>query len=77
MDGTERHLCTLKDLTAIPNTRDFGLQDKNDLIDQRQYEILEKIIPVINGLFFINTSNRDLILKNGQYLKALLDIFKY
>lgn len=35
VDGTERHLCTLKDLTAIPNTRDFGLQDQNDLIDQR------------------------------------------
>lgn len=23
--GKERHLCTLKDLTAIPNIRDFGV----------------------------------------------------
>ena len=27
LQGTERHLCTLKDLKAIPNTRDFGIQD--------------------------------------------------
>ena len=35
IDGQERHLCTLKDLIAIPNPRDFGIQDLNDLIDQR------------------------------------------
>lgn len=35
IDGTERHLCTLKDLQAIPNVRDFGIQDQNDIMDQR------------------------------------------
>lgn len=33
LDGVERHLCTLKDLNAIPNIRDFGIQDQNDLMD--------------------------------------------
>ena len=31
--GVERHLCTLKDLKGVPNVRDFGIQDQNDLLD--------------------------------------------
>ena len=31
--GVERHLCTLKDLREMPNPRDFGIQDQNDLMD--------------------------------------------
>lgn len=65
IDEVERHLCTLKDLQAIPNTRDFGLQDQNDMMDQRQYQMLEKIIPVINGLLFASKENRDQVLRNG------------
>ena len=37
-DGVERHLCTLRDLKEIPNVRDFGLQDLNDVMEQKHKE---------------------------------------
>jgi len=33
--GVERHLCTLKDLKTIPNSRDFGIQDQNDIMEDK------------------------------------------
>jgi len=52
--GVERHLCTLKDLTEIPNVRDFGVQDHRDLMDSKDRHTLEKILPVLNGLLFLS-----------------------
>jgi hypothetical protein len=56
--GVERHLCTLKDLKDLPNPRDFGIQDQNDLIDQKHLATLTKILPVINGLLYLKVENR-------------------
>ena len=39
--------------------------------------MLEKIIPVINGLLVASKENRDQILRNGQHMKALMDVFRY
>ena len=38
---------------------------------------LEKILPIINGLLFLSTENRQKVLKEGIHIKALFDIFKY
>jgi len=53
VDEVELHLCTLKDLEEIPHVRDFGLQDHNDMMDQKHLQTLEKLLPVINGLLFM------------------------
>jgi hypothetical protein len=70
-------LCTLKDLKSIPSSRDFGIQDQNDIMEERHKVQLEKILPIINGLLFLSTENRQKVLKEGVHIKALFDIFKY
>lgn len=77
MEGAERHLCTLKDLNVVPNVRDFGIQDQNDLIDMQHLQSLEKMLPVINGLLFLKKENRTAVITDGPYLKTLFDIFKF
>ena len=47
------------------------------MMDQRQYQMLEKIIPVINGLLFASSENRDIVIRNGQHMKALMDVFRF
>jgi hypothetical protein len=75
--GNERHLCTLKDLQALPNVRDFGIQDQHDLMDAKHVGVLEKILPVINGLLYVKKENREQVLSEGSQLRSLFDIFKY
>jgi hypothetical protein len=33
-----------------PKLRDFGPKSEDDLIDQRNVQLLEKVLPVLNGL---------------------------
>ena len=47
------------------------------MLDARQFQMLEKIIPVINGLLFASDKNRDQIIRNGQHMKALMDVFRF
>jgi hypothetical protein len=78
LDGAERHLCTLKDVTTVPHTRDFGIQDHTDLIDQRHLGILEKLLPVLNGLLLeIDQAGQHTILKNQEMLRTLFSVFRY
>jgi hypothetical protein len=39
--------------------------------------MLEKIIPVLNGLLFLKKENRAKVIQEGTFLKALFDVFKY
>ena len=75
-NGIERHLCTIKDLTAVPNIRDFGLQDLNDLMDPRHLSTLEKLLPVLNGLLF-EKENITRLMGNLDQFKTVLDVFRY
>lgn len=75
LDGTERHLCTLKDVAAVPNFRDFGIQDQNDLIDQRHLGTLEKLLPVLNGLLLETDATE--VLRNQEMLRTLFSVFRY
>jgi hypothetical protein len=36
------------------STRDFGPQNEDDLIDQRNLKALEKLLPVLNGLLYLS-----------------------
>ena len=64
-------------MKELPNPRDFGIQDQNDLMDQKHLATLTKILPVINGLLFMNIDNRQKVLSEGVFLKSLFDIFKF
>lgn len=77
VDGVERHLCTLKDVTVIPNPRDFGVQDINDVMEERHLQTLEKLIPVLNGLLLVSKDNQIKVLSSPPYLRCLFDIFRY
>jgi len=46
-------------------------------MDQKHVNVLEKILPVINGLLFVNKENREKVLAEGAFLKSLFDIFKF
>lgn len=58
----ERHIYThplksVKDEVSksgrmVPGLREFGPQSEDDLINQRSLEILEKVLPVLNGLIY-------------------------
>ena len=46
-------------------------------METKHKEQLDKILPIINGLLFLASDNRQKILKEGIHIKALFDIFKY
>ena len=46
-------------------------------MDQKHLQDLTKMLPIINGLLFLKKENRQKVLKEGQYLKTLFDVFKY
>ena len=70
-------MCTLKDVTVIPNPRDFGVQDINDVMEERHLQTLEKLIPVLNGLLLVSKDNQIKVLSSPAYLRCLFDIFRY
>jgi hypothetical protein len=86
----ERHLFfgeNSESLKSRPSVREFGPQNEEDMIDQRGLEILEKLLPVINGLIYQNKGKyiskmillleiRDSILGNIEHLMTLFDVFK-
>ena len=36
-----------------PNIREFGPKSEDDLLDQRNIQTLEKLLPVLNGLIYL------------------------
>ncbi len=64
--GRERHIFTksLQESESNPNSRSFGPQDKEDLINLKAQEKLEKILPVLNGLVYLKQENREAMLKD-------------
>jgi len=45
-------------------------------LDQKHLSTLEKILPVINGLLYLTKENRQKVMADGFFLKALFDVFK-
>ena len=58
-----------------PSLRDFGPKSEDDLLDQRNIQTLEKLLPVLNGLIYLKQENRTAILKDYDLLMTLFDIF--
>jgi len=59
----------------VPNTRHFGPQDEDDLIDQKKLALLEKILPVVNGLVYQQAESRQMVLSNPALLASLFEMF--
>ena len=61
---------------TAPIMREFGPQNEDHLLDQKNFQQLEKILPVLNGLVYLKkgnlfylinlTENRDIILKDAN-----------
>ncbi|CDW82063.1 UNKNOWN [Stylonychia lemnae] len=78
-NNRERHvfLKALTESETLPSLREFGPQDQDDIIDLKSLEKLEKILPVLNGLVYLKSENREALQKDVGLLKNLFDIFKY
>ena len=51
----ERHILfqSFQQDDEMPSMRDFGPQDRDELMNQAQSEKLDKILPVLNGLLYV------------------------
>ena len=65
----ERHiyLKPMSESDTAPIMREFGPQNEDHLLDQKNFQQLEKILPVLNGLVYLKKGN--LFLLNKSYRK--------
>ena len=61
----------------MPNPRQFGPQDEDDLLDQKEYIILEKLLPIVNGLLYDNQTNCRKVTEDLNSLKTLFGIYNF
>ena len=59
----------------MPNPRQFGPQDEDDLLDQKQYLELEKLLPIVNGLLYDNDPNCRRVISDKNSLTTLFGIY--
>jgi hypothetical protein len=64
----ERHiyLKPMSESDTAPIMREFGPQNEDHLLDQKNFQQLEKILPVLNGLVYLKKGNLFLLNKSAK-----------